>query len=247
MSQGRDWDLWRTRLCRLGPSHCDVRCPHAHALSELRAPREVEVRYPDVWEQQQVDRFYGQQLSDDQISLFMDYWRHFSQRGERPSWAVALFLLLVKQERRAGFGYSWDFDLGLDLELLIYARNFDRSCPRPPFAFYPGVWRRLQRRRAAFRRLRVAAPPGGLSMGDARAVAHVADDAGPVSHWQPSDRALPERDWSYAGSWEPSDRGESVGLAQHSRPAGDRSYAGSSRSSEGSLVDPWLYSEALRV
>ena len=94
MSGGRDWDLWRTRLCRLGPSHCAAQCPHAHSLSELRAPREVGVRYADVWDQQQVHRFYRQQLSDEQIAVFRDYWEHATQRFDRPSWAVALFLLL---------------------------------------------------------------------------------------------------------------------------------------------------------
>ena len=67
---------------------------HAHSLSELPAPREVDVRYADVWDQQQVDRFYGQHFSDEQIAVFRDYWEHATQRFDRPSWAVALFLLL---------------------------------------------------------------------------------------------------------------------------------------------------------
>ena len=81
--------------------------------------------------------------------------------------------------------YSWDFDLCLDLELLLNARNFDRCRPRAPFAFYPQLWKRLQRRRAALRRLRAgASPPGdsrapgwGFTTDGVRAVADVADDA----------------------------------------------------------------------
>ena len=72
MSPSKCDDLWRTRLCKYGPG-----CKHrgrgfAHGLSELLPPDESRRHYPKVW-QGGVDRWYGQNETDDQLSLIQYY------------------------------------------------------------------------------------------------------------------------------------------------------------------------------
>ena len=150
MARDQSWDCWHTQLCSLGPSHVSSGrepCRFAHSLGELRAPIEIRHRYDHYWQMRQVDRFYGQQLSREQIERFKRYWSH-GRRDDRPSWAVGLRLLLVNEELSRGMAHSWDFGLSLDIDVLRTLRNYDRGAPRLPFSFYEGLWPRLERRRA---------------------------------------------------------------------------------------------------
>ena len=154
MSRDPHWDCWCTQLCSHGPGHTSSRdepCRFAHSLGELRAPIEIRFRYDHYWREQQVDRFYGQDLSQRQIERFKHYW-DTGPRDDRPSWAVGLRLLLKRQECTQGMAHSWDFGLSLDLEVLRSLRNYDHSAPRLPFMYYEDLWPRLRRRQAAMNR-----------------------------------------------------------------------------------------------
>ena len=141
------WDCWHTQLCPHGPRHELLTCRCAHSLGQLRAPIEIRHRYDDLWREHQVDRFYGQQLSREQIERFKRYWDQ-GPRDDRPQWAVGLRLLLVNEELSQGMAHSWDFGLSLDIDVLRTFRNYDRGAPGLPFSFYEGLWPRLERRRA---------------------------------------------------------------------------------------------------
>ena len=141
----RSRDLWRTSLCSHGAEHAsrDPHCRFAHSLSELRCPDESRVGYGDEWSHHNVDRFYGQAMSRDQLDRI---WRYYNgtARCDRPLWAIGLYLLELREECSLGLALPWDFGLVRDYDDLVAARR-GRQCP---FRLYPQIWERLHQRRS---------------------------------------------------------------------------------------------------
>ena len=144
----RSRDLWRITLCLHGFEHArqDPECRLAHSLSELRRPVEMRVGYRDQWSGYNVDRFYGQRMSRDQLDRFWHYYNH-TPACERPQWATGLHALEMGEECSLAIEFPWDFGLVGDYERLFEDRA--RLGLRRPFRFYPHIWERLHRRRSA--------------------------------------------------------------------------------------------------
>ena len=144
----RSRDLWRITLCCHGSEHArqDPECRFAHSLSELRRPVETRVGYGDQRSGHNVDRFYGQRMSRDQLDRF---WRYYNATPvcERPMWATGLHVLELGGECSLAVEFPWDFGFVGDYEELFEARA--RLGLRRPFRFYPHIWERLNRRRSA--------------------------------------------------------------------------------------------------
>ena len=136
------WELWRTRLCDHGPWHECRDCPYAHSLRDLRAPDESDRWHAWRWQLYEVDRFYGQAMSEQQLRRIRWYYRQ-TPMCDVPVWAQGLCLLETQRELSGGYAYEWDFGLARDMEDLLERRR-SRS---PPFRLYQDLWPRLEARR----------------------------------------------------------------------------------------------------
>ena len=129
------------QLCPHGPRHGGSGCPYAHSLLELRAPDESTCRRSHLWQALEVDRFFGQVMTQEQIGLFMKYWSY--DPACRPEWAIGLYLLLQDEESVKAFSLPYDFGLLADQEALVRSRNYDGHAGFTPFEAFPELWRRL--------------------------------------------------------------------------------------------------------
>jgi len=134
--------LWRTALCRHGPSCTYPGCRFAHSLCDLRRPDETVAGYQLQWDQGHIDRFYGQRMTEVQLRRIRKYYLELPS-CDVPLWAIGLRLLVHGRESSKGFAYPWDFGLLRDYDDLLEAR-IGRSCP---FEIWPELWARLNRRR----------------------------------------------------------------------------------------------------
>ena len=135
-------ELWRTQLCAHGPHHLMPGCRFAHSLSQLCAPDERINSYGQRWREHAVDRFYGQEMSRDQIRRICRYYCH-EEFCDLPLWSHALRVLDQGIEGHCGYAFPWDFGLSRDYDDLL-DRRLRRQCP---FQGYPFLWARLGRRR----------------------------------------------------------------------------------------------------
>jgi len=135
-------DLWRTALCRHGPSCNYPGCRFAHRLCDLRRPDESVALYTNQWQRGHVDRFYGQSMPAEQLERIRMYYDN-TPICDLPLWAIGLYLISTRQELIMGFSYQWDFGLSQDFDDLFEAR-----CGRGRvFTFWADLWERLQQRR----------------------------------------------------------------------------------------------------
>ena len=100
------------RLCTRASSenHKKDRCTFAHKLYELRLPSCGKSK---AWDDNRIDRWCGQALSEDQRNLFHIYW-HSTPPQERPLWAVALDWHLRNGSTDEHPNLPWDFGLFAD-------------------------------------------------------------------------------------------------------------------------------------
>ena len=146
MAHSVDRPLWRTQLCRHGPHHPNRFCRYAHSLLELLPPDEAERSYCDKWSGGQIDRFYGQLMTREQLSRILFYFQ-LLPACDVPVWAIGLSLLERELEHCQGYALPWDFGLLRDHDDLL-ARRLLREGPLPvPFEYYPRLWERLTYRR----------------------------------------------------------------------------------------------------
>ena len=154
MQSHSDRELWRTCLCKHGPDHELSYCRFAHSLSELRAPDESRVLYPAQWASGKMDRFYGQDMTSDQLDRIREYYEA-TPICDLPLWAIALRLVATCEECAMGFAYPWDFGLVRDYDDLVAARG-------SPIPVWPGLWERLDHRRRVL--LAYSHPPHELGL-----------------------------------------------------------------------------------
>ena len=74
------------------------------------APDERKRLYPHVWENYRVDRFYGQDMTPEQVEGISIPWAS-TDPPKRPLWATGLVLLANRKERVGGYAYEGDFGL----------------------------------------------------------------------------------------------------------------------------------------
>ncbi len=131
--------LWRTRLCRHGPNCEHVGCVFAHRLCDLSPPYEVDKHYDHAWAQG-VDRWYGQPMSPEQLSMIKRYYS-VTPAADVPIWAEGLRYFQSKISIARDAHLPWDYGLEKDLELLCVYRN-----GKLPFQFMEGLWPCLDER-----------------------------------------------------------------------------------------------------
>ncbi len=143
MSSVYTTDVWRVQLCRYG-SDCKHQdnglCPFAHTLHQLRPPHEVHRLHDDVSDGG-VDRFYGQDLSTEQLARFKWYNAH-TPWHQKPTWAWALWWFLIQED--LGFYPMLGEDFGMDAEVCIMLSL--RAGGRRPFQWMAGFWERIDAR-----------------------------------------------------------------------------------------------------
>ena len=137
-------DLWRTRLCRHGPTHgiSTPSCQFAHSLLQLRPPDERYRLYPKVWDGG-VDRWYGQAMTDEQLGLISDYYKQ-SPYFEIPLWARGLTCYDRYGDADDDGDLPWAYGLTMDCDFLVLYRADEQL----PFEFAPGLWSLLKHRRS---------------------------------------------------------------------------------------------------
>ena len=146
MSSSSEFQLWRTQLCRHGSGHSRYECRFAHSLAQLRPPDESAHSYSGQWRECNFDRFYGQRVSQEQITRIEKYYNEVPL-CDIPLWAHGLYLLHRGLEDRMGLGLPWDFGLCVDHDDLLDRRLPIAGRRLAPFAYYPHIWERLTRRR----------------------------------------------------------------------------------------------------
>ena len=115
-------DLFKTQLCRHGPSHPLSGCRFAHSLAEVRRP---EPRDEISWAR--VHFYLGQKWEARTIRLFKHYVC-VTPLFDIPSWAwVAIWL-------HFGYPLLWQPFAGVDFGLYERARRYDGSGPIPDSA-----------------------------------------------------------------------------------------------------------------
>ena len=81
-------DRWRIVLCKHGPYHTNRTCGYARSLQDLMPPNESKRAHDEVW-CDRVDRFFGQNMSAEQIERFLWYCRN-TEEWNKPLWCHAL-------------------------------------------------------------------------------------------------------------------------------------------------------------
>ena len=96
-----------------------------------------------MWQQQKVDRFYGQVLSQEQCDRIKAYHRETAVY-DVPQWVYALrFATMDTQDHYyVDEFHQWDYGLDKDCEALCRNRN-----GRIPFDWFPSLWENLAKRR----------------------------------------------------------------------------------------------------
>ena len=132
-------DAWRTLLCPRGP-HCrDPDYSHAHRLCDLRPPMETQRLHLEIWEAG-IDRFYGQQMTEESMKIVMEY-HDKTLDYETPQWAHALVFSVNGQNTIRDLHFPWDYGLTMDVLMLSVRRGGQR-----PFEWLPGLWEVLHGR-----------------------------------------------------------------------------------------------------
>ena len=147
MAQATCEELWRTKLCRHGPDCGRAGCVFAHALSELCPPNEMDRCYTRVW-RGGVDRWYGQNMTDDQLRIIQYYYEQTVDR-EIPQWVHGLIHYYSGQENASCGTMQWDYGLSNDQALLCRHRRGPL-----PFAVPEDLWTGFNRRRSPIPRRR---------------------------------------------------------------------------------------------
>ncbi len=136
-------DAWRVALCRHG-LECKYlqaqQCSFAHSLRELRPPFEDHILYDQVW-RDGVDRWYGQDLTTEQLNRIKWYWQH-TPPHQRPAWAWGLYWFQSNEELGFEPKLGEDFGLGADVSLMLSLRSGGQR----PFRWMPGFWERIEQR-----------------------------------------------------------------------------------------------------
>ena len=107
----------------------------------------MQLHYENAWEEG-VDRWFGQLLKADQLSLIRRYYV-VTELEDIPMWAVGLHFVTTDRELERDMHCLWDYGLSMDCALLCHHRR-----GRIPFHFHPHLWDILEARRLAFLRRR---------------------------------------------------------------------------------------------
>ena len=140
-----------------------ARCAFAHDLRDLNPPNEGWGRrecWSKAWENGQVDRWYGQKLTDDQLRRIQAYYDEANQsvarRMDIPNWAHAVAWYYGRMPNWAhGQFPPWvpnDFGMYADWNDLIRVRG------EVYFKYHGGFWDALRQRVAAAERQRQEEP-----------------------------------------------------------------------------------------
>ena len=102
--------------------------------------------YPRTWADYKIDRFYGQVLSQEQISRIRVYGDQ-TPRHELPLWFYAFRFAMSRghcADESLGHAFMpWDYGLDADCRLLCRMRRDGRV----PFESIPQLWQSLETRR----------------------------------------------------------------------------------------------------
>ena len=128
--------LHNTQLCRHylknGCYHRD--CKFAHQLSDLKPPDESDGLYTKVWKD--VNRWYGQELSEDIIETIENYFdEEKTRRMTIPKWAIACMIWYKDYVPTPEDHADDDYGLQEDIEDLLSTRRvlpkeIDRKVPK---------------------------------------------------------------------------------------------------------------------
>ena len=101
-------------------------CGYAHALADLLPPRERSREYSGMW-RDGVDRWYGQQVEEQQLRRIMWYYERTAV-WDRPVWCVALVWFYYRGDLLQYPHLGWDFGILQDARSMQRLR-IRQVCP----------------------------------------------------------------------------------------------------------------------
>ena len=101
-------------------------CGYAHALADLLPPRERSREYSGMW-RDGVDRWYGQQVEEQQLRRIMWYYERTAV-WYKPIWCVALVCFYYRGDLLQYPHFGWDFGILQDARSMQRLR-IRQVCP----------------------------------------------------------------------------------------------------------------------